>query len=107
MVTLRFYVHVAPFWVVLTVSGVASLAVALILRRYLGSGPGGERHGFTAEPLYESMARTHVLEMGMAAALEPGAAEKPTRRRSVVAAASSAAAVQATSGEAGDGLVQA
>jgi hypothetical protein len=76
LVTLRFYVHVAPLWVVLTVSGVAALAAALLLRRYLMDGPGGERHGFTAEPLYENLSRTDAVEMGLAASLGSDTREK-------------------------------
>jgi hypothetical protein len=63
LVTLRFYVHLAPLWVVLTVSGLAALAGALLLRRYLVSGAQAERAGFTAEPLFEDPARRHAAEM--------------------------------------------
>jgi hypothetical protein len=62
LVTLRFYVHVAPLSVVLTASGVAALALGLGLRRFLASGRAGERGGFTAEPLFEDRAKRHVLE---------------------------------------------
>jgi hypothetical protein len=63
LVTLRFYVHLAPLWVVLTVSGTAALAATLWLRRYLATGPGGERFGFTAEPLFEDPARRRAAEV--------------------------------------------
>jgi hypothetical protein len=41
LATLRFYVHVAPLWVVLTLGGAAAIAVALAARRFLASDPGG------------------------------------------------------------------
>jgi hypothetical protein len=62
LVTMRFYVHVAPLWVVLTSGGVAALALALGLRRFLASGPGGERFGFTADPLFDDPEKRHALE---------------------------------------------
>ncbi len=64
LVTLRVYVHVAPLWVVLTGSGVALVAVVFGLRRFLDSGPGKERGGFTTDPLFEDLARQRLLEAG-------------------------------------------
>jgi hypothetical protein len=64
LVTLRWYVHLAPLWTILTLSGAALVAAVFALRRYLDSGPGNERHGFTAEPLFEDMARRRLLEAG-------------------------------------------
>jgi hypothetical protein len=66
LVTLRYYVHLAPLWVVLIASGAALAAVVLVLRRYLDSGPDGERHGFTASPLFGDLARQRILEAGVA-----------------------------------------
>jgi hypothetical protein len=66
LVTLRWYVHLAPLWVVLTVAGGALVAAVFALRRYLDSGPGKERHGFTAEPLFEDLAQRRMLEAGAA-----------------------------------------
>jgi hypothetical protein len=63
LVTLRFYVHVAPLWVVLTGSGAGALGAALLLRRFLASGPDRERGGFTAEPLFEDTARRGAMEV--------------------------------------------
>jgi hypothetical protein len=78
LVTLRYYVHLAPLWVVLTVSGVSLVAAVLGLRRFLRSGPGGERGGFTAEPLFEDVERRRLLEIAAAVAtLSPGA--RPVR----------------------------
>lgn len=66
LVTLRYYVHLAPLWVVLAASGALLAAVVLGVRRYLDSGPDGERHGFTASPLFTDLVRQRVLEAGVA-----------------------------------------
>jgi hypothetical protein len=66
LVTLRWYIHVAPLWVVLTLSGAVLAAVVLVLRRYLESGPNGERHGYTAAPLFQDAARQRLFEAGAA-----------------------------------------
>ncbi len=62
LATVRAYVHVAAPWLVLAAAGGGLLALALVLRRWLDSGPGRERGGFTAEPLFESPSRTRILE---------------------------------------------
>ena len=66
LVTLRQYIHVAPLWVVLTLSGAATAALALGLRRWLDSGPARERMGFTAEPLFDDVSGQRALEIGAA-----------------------------------------
>ncbi len=66
LATLRYYVHLAPLWVVLILSGAALVALVFALRRYLDSGAGKERHGYTAEPLFEEMGRRQMLEAGAA-----------------------------------------
>jgi uncharacterized membrane protein YgcG len=66
LVTLRYYVHLAPLWIVLAGSGAVLVAVAFALRRYLASGVDGERHGFTASPLFTDLERQRVLEAGVA-----------------------------------------
>lgn len=74
LVTLRYYVHLGPLWAVLTVAGIALVAGVFALRRYLDSGPSRERRGFTAEPLFEDLARQRLLEVGAAvASLSPEA----------------------------------
>ena len=65
-VTLRAYVHLAPLWVILTLFGAFLTALVFALRRYLDSGPGKERGGFTADPLFEDLARRRMLEAGAA-----------------------------------------
>jgi hypothetical protein len=54
LVTLRFYVHLAPLWVLLTLAGGALLLGSLWVARWLRRGPAGERGGFTAAPLFGS-----------------------------------------------------
>jgi hypothetical protein len=66
LVTLRYYVHLAPLWVILAGSGAFVVALTLALRRYLASGPDGERHGYTASPLFADLARQRILEAGAA-----------------------------------------
>ena len=63
LVTLRFYVHLAPLWVVLLLGGSLALGLALVLRRFLDSGPQHERHGFTAEPLFADPEGRSALEV--------------------------------------------
>lgn len=71
-ITVCYYVRVEPLWAVLTVSGVVVVAGVLALRRYLDSGPQKERAGFTAEPLFEDLARQRILEAAATvAALTP------------------------------------
>lgn len=68
VVTLRFYVHVAPLWVALTASGGAAIGLALLVRRYLDSGPGRERGGFTAEPVFTDPEGRSALEVAASVA---------------------------------------
>jgi len=78
LVTLRFYVHVAPLWVVLLASGGAAVAIGMLLNRYLASGPRGERHRFTAEPLFGNESRAKAFDAGLGMALAPGPAPSGT-----------------------------
>jgi hypothetical protein len=73
LVTLRYYVHFAPLWAVLTAGGGAAIAAALALRRFLASGIGGDRGGLTAEPLFEDPAKHRLLEVTAALAASPAA----------------------------------
>jgi uncharacterized membrane protein YgcG len=74
IVTLRFYVHVTPLWVALIAGGVAALAVALGVRRYLDSGHEHERHGLTAEPLYDDPDKRSAFEIAAGVASSTPAA---------------------------------
>jgi hypothetical protein len=77
-VTLRFYVHVAPVWVVLVASGAAALLAALGLRRWLAAGSDGERGGLTAHPLFDDPRRRHLVEIaGVIATVAPAARAMP------------------------------
>jgi hypothetical protein len=74
LVTLRYYVHVAPVWVVLTVAGAGLVGVALVVERALRRGPGGERAGFTADILFSDERRQHALQtLPVVAAFTPAA----------------------------------
>lgn len=75
--TIRFYVHVAPLWVVLAASGTALAATSLLLERWLRAGAGGERGGFTAEPLYDDARKEQVLPIVAALAQAPAARALP------------------------------
>jgi MFS family permease len=66
LATFRYYVHLAPLWAMLTASGALLMTAVFVLRRYLDSGPDKERHGFTAEPLFEDPGRRRLFEAGAA-----------------------------------------
>jgi len=51
--TLRFYVHIAPLWVVLAGCGAILVGAAIAIQRALRARAGGEWRGLTAAPLYE------------------------------------------------------
>ena len=68
IVTLRVYVHVAPLWLALIVGGGAAIGLALLLQRYLDSGAGRERGGFTAEPVFTEPEGRSALELAASAA---------------------------------------
>ena len=73
LVTLRFYVHLAPLWIALAVSGAGAILAALALRRRLDSGPDRERGGFTAEALFEDVERHGAIQAVAFASLAPAA----------------------------------
>ncbi len=77
LTTIRFYLHVAPLWVVLAASGVALAAASLLLERWLRSGVAAERFGFTAAPLYDESRRERLLPVAAAFALAPAARVLP------------------------------
>jgi hypothetical protein len=64
VVTLRHYVHIAPLWVVLTVSGAIVVVIALLIERALRRAPGGEISGFTADVLFSDERRQRALQIG-------------------------------------------
>lgn len=78
LVTLRYYVHLAPIWVVLAGAGAALVLAALGLHRWLRRAPGEERGGFTARPLFDN--RQSGLEtVAVVAAFAPDAAPVSAR----------------------------
>ncbi len=80
LATLRFYVHIAPAWLVLAGGGLLLFAGAAVLRRSLNSGAGGARAGFTAHPLMEDPGKRRLLEiLAGVATLTPGTATAQTK----------------------------
>jgi hypothetical protein len=68
LATLRFYVHVAPLWILLLGGGAIAIGLASLVRRYLDSGPERERHGFTAESLFTDPEGRSALEVAASVA---------------------------------------
>lgn len=73
LTTVRFYVHVAPLWVVLAAAGAALAGTSLLLERWLRSGVDAERFGYTAAALYDEGHRERLLPIAAALALAPEA----------------------------------
>lgn len=63
LLTLRHYVHVAPLWVVLTLSGAALVVLAIAVDRALRRARKSEIAGFTANPLFSDERRQHTLQV--------------------------------------------
>ena len=83
LVTVRFYVHVAPLWVVLLLGGIAAAGLALLLERWLRQGAERQRGGFTGDPLFDDERRLRAVEIAVAAAQAgPAAGDRPPRVRS-------------------------
>lgn len=78
LATLRYYVHLAPLWTVLTAAGAALIGLALWLHRSFDRAPGRERRGFTADALFEDEDRQQALGVAAAAfTLTPEARSAP------------------------------
>jgi hypothetical protein len=73
LVTLRFYVHIAPLWTILSVAGSGLTLLALGVHRWLTRSPGREAGGFTAEPLFEDRKSQEALGAVGAFSLTPEA----------------------------------
>jgi uncharacterized membrane protein YgcG len=71
--TLRFYVHIAPLWTILSVAGCSLIFVALGVHRWLARSPGRRRGGFTADPLFEDKEKQQTLGALGALSLSPEA----------------------------------
>ena len=63
LVTLRHYVHLAPLWVILALSGAALVVLALAAERALRRAPGGEIAGITADPLFADERQQRALQI--------------------------------------------
>jgi len=63
LVTLRHYLHIAPLWAMLILSGAALVILALAVERALRRAPGGDIAGFTADPLFSDERRQHALQV--------------------------------------------
>ncbi|HWR98597.1 MAG TPA: hypothetical protein VN317_09285 [Candidatus Methanoperedens sp.] len=83
LATLRFYVHVAPLWLVLAAAGAALAGASLLLERWLGAGPSGERRGFTAAPLYDERQSERLFPVAAALAAAPEARALPDEPRGI------------------------
>ena len=68
LATIRLYYSVMPLSIALALAGTAAIALAVGLRRYLRSGPLGERDGFTADPLFDDDNRTGAVRAALAVA---------------------------------------
>ncbi len=66
--TIRLYHAVMPLSFALILIGSACLGLALGIRRWLRSGPAGERHGFTADPLFDNTNRSEAIRSVVAVA---------------------------------------
>jgi len=77
LTTIRFYIHVAPLWVVLAASGAVLAGTSILLERWLRSGVDAERSGFSAAPLYDEGRRERLLPVAAALAMAPAARTIP------------------------------
>lgn len=78
LVTLRYYVHLAPLWILLSGAGAALILAALGLNRWLRGAPAQERGGFTARPLF-TPSRSALETVAVVAAFAPDAAPAQPR----------------------------
>jgi len=77
LVTLRHYIHLAPLWVVLTLSGAALVILALTVERALRRAPAREIAGFTSDALFSDERRQHALQVVPVVAAFTSAAPGP------------------------------
>jgi hypothetical protein len=63
LITLRYYVHIAPLWAVLTVSGAGLIVLAIAVERALRRAPGGEIAGLTADQLFVDERHQRALQI--------------------------------------------
>jgi hypothetical protein len=80
LVTLRFYVHIAPLWTILSVAGSGLVLLALGVHRRLARSPGREAGGFIADPLFEDKDAQQALGAVGALSLTPEARVAPAEQ---------------------------
>ena len=78
--TIRLYRQVMPLSFALILIGAACVGMALAVRRWLRSGNKGERHGFTADPLFDNANRTEAIRSVVAMASFTPAAQPSASR---------------------------
>jgi hypothetical protein len=85
LVTLRYYVHIAPLWAVLLVSGATLVALALAIERALRRAPRGDQAGFTTDALFSDDRGQQVLQVvAVAGTLTPAATAAASAEKSFV-----------------------
>jgi hypothetical protein len=77
LVTLRAYVHALDVRVVLAGAGTLLIGGALALNRWLSRGSGGERRGFSADPLFTDETAFRAVELAPVLAAHAPAAKPP------------------------------
>lgn len=77
LVTLRHYVHIAPLWAMLILSGAVLVILALTVERALRRAPAGDIAGFAADPLFSDERRQHALQVVPVVAAVTSAAPGP------------------------------
>jgi len=78
--TIRLYRQVMPLSFALILIGAACVGLGLLVRNWLRSGNTGERHGFTADPLFDHANRTEAIRSVVAMASFTPAAQGPAPR---------------------------
>jgi hypothetical protein len=82
LVTLRHYVHIAPLWAMLMLSGAALVALTLAVERTLRRAPDGDIAGFTADALFSDERRQHALQtVPVVAAFTPAGPRAPAQEK--------------------------
>lgn len=84
LATLARYVWLGPPWLQLLLAGLLLLAAATALRRWLDSGPGSERRGFTAAPFGSGPERPELVEIAAALATLAPEARAPAPERATL-----------------------
>jgi hypothetical protein len=65
LATVRFYVHLAPLWVILCAWGTLLIGLALAVRHWLAKGKNNERGGWTAQSFSGNNAAARLAEIAL------------------------------------------